>query len=220
MTTDITRFELDVVFRTDFLTFAERCFHELNPGTPFIYGQYLELLAAKLEAVREGRIRRLIINIPPRYLKSLLGSVALPAWWLGHSPSAQIICASYGQELSEKLSRDCLKVMASAWYQSLFSTRLSKSRQAASEFATVQGGCRLATSVGGVLTGRGGEVLIVDDPLKPDEALSATQRNAVNAWAINTLLSRLNDKNSGCIVVIMQRLHEDDLTGYFIRKGG
>jgi predicted phage terminase large subunit-like protein len=181
---------------------------------------FIELLAAMLTAVREGRIKRLIINIPPRHLKSLLGSVALPAWWLGHTPSAQIIRASYAQDLADKLSRDCRMVMTAPWYQSLFPTRLSRQRQAASEFITTVHGSRLATSVGGVLTGRGADLLIIDDPLKPDEALSGAQRGAVNAWFSNTLLSRLNDKRHGAIILIMQRLHEDDLTGYLLRQGG
>ncbi|SDB74991.1 phage terminase large subunit [Belnapia rosea] len=177
-------------------------------------------MASKLTAVRAGRIKRLIINIPPRYLKSLLGSVALPAWWLGHTPTAQIICASYAQDLADKLSRDCRMVMLAPWYQSLFPTRLSRQRQAAGEFITTAHGSRLATSVGGVLTGRGADLLIVDDPLKPDEALSGAQRSTVNEWFSNTPLSRLNDKRHGAIILIMQRLHEDDLTGYLVRQGG
>ncbi|CAA9247624.1 MAG: Phage terminase, large subunit [uncultured Chloroflexia bacterium] len=217
---DLTPREYAVLLRRDFCAFAQRCFHEINPGATFVPGDFIELLASKLTAVHAGRIKRLIINIPPRYLKSLLGSVALPAWWLGHTPTAQIICASYAQDLADKLSRDCRMVMLAPWYQSLFATRLSRQRQAAGEFITTVHGSRLATSVGGVLTGRGADLLIVDDPLKPDEALSGAQRSAVNEWFSNTLLSRLNDKRHGAIILIMQRLHEDDLTGYLLRQGG
>ncbi len=217
---NLTPREYAAFLRQDFCAFAQRCFHEINPGADFVPGVFIELLASKLTAVRTGRIKRLIINIPPRYLKSLLGSVALPAWWLGHTPTAQIICASYAQDLADKLSRDCRTVMSASWYQSLFLTRLSRQRQAAGEFVTTAHGSRLATSVGGVLTGRGADLLIVDDPLKPDEALSGAQRGAVNAWFSNTLLSRLNDKRNGAIILIMQRLHEDDLTGYLLRQGG
>ena len=143
----------DTLLRRDFASFAQRCFRELNPRTAFLMNWHIEIIAAKLMAVRAGKTRRLIINMPPRYLKSLLASVAFPAWCLGHDPAAQIICASYAQELADKLSRDCRRIVMSNWYQRPFSTRLSPERQAVGEFETTAQGCRLATSVGGVLTG-------------------------------------------------------------------
>ncbi len=150
----------------------------------------------------------LIVNLPPRYLKSLLASVAFPAWCLGHDPSAQILCVSYAQDLADKLSRDCRQILASGWYREVFPTRLSPQRAAMPEFDTTAQGCRLATSVGGVLTGRGADLIIIDDPLKPEEALSQTQRQSANEWYDHTLYSRLNDKLEGAIVLIMHRLHE------------
>jgi predicted phage terminase large subunit-like protein len=103
--------------------------------------------------------------------------------------------------------------MEADWYRALFPTRLS-GRKAVNDFTTTAGGTRMATSVGGVLTGRGADVIIIDDPLKPDQALSEAGRNGVNEWYDNTLLSRLNNKRSGCIIIIMQRLHQDDLVGH------
>src|SRR5580698_6245924 len=115
---------------------------------------------------------------------------------------------------------DCRRIMNAAWYCNLFPrTRLSSERQALQEFVTTEQGFRLSTSVGGVLTGRGADFIVIDDPLKPDEALSETQRKTVNDWYDHTLISRLNDKRTGCIVVIMQRLHEDDLVGHVIQQG-
>ena len=114
---ELTRREYNALLRLDLCAFAQRCFHELNPGTAFVPGGYVELLASRLEAVRAGESKRLIVNMPPRSLKSLLGSVALPAWWLGHDPSAQIVCVSYAQDLADKLSRDCRAVMAAPWYR-------------------------------------------------------------------------------------------------------
>ena len=134
--------------------------------------------------------------------------IVFPAWYLGNDPSGQIICVSYAQELADKLSRDYRRIMISDWYRRLFPTRLSPERQAVSEFETTAQGCRLATSVGGVLTGRGADMIIIDDPLKPKEALSQTQRRAANEWFDHTLYSRLNDKQQGAIVLIMHRLHE------------
>jgi len=170
--------EYRALSRRDFVGFAQRCFRELNPRTRFAMGWRIEVIAAKLAAVREGKIRRLVINLPPRHLKSLLASIAFPAWCLGHEPSAQILCVSYAQDLADKLSRDCRHIVAGGWYRQLFPTRLSPQRAAMPEFDTTEQGCCLATSVGGVLTGRGADLIIIDDPLKPDEALSQAQRQA------------------------------------------
>src|SRR5437660_9108825 len=106
--------------------------------------------------------------------------------------------------------------MMSPWYQRIFPTRLAPHRQAVQEFITTRQGYRLATSTGGVLTGRGADIILIDDPLKPEEALSKTQRQAANEWFVHTLYSRLNDKRHGAIVIIMQRLHEDDLVGHVL----
>jgi predicted phage terminase large subunit-like protein len=106
----------------------------------------------------------------------------------------------------------------SDWYQRLFPTRLAPRHQAVSEFETTQQGSRLATSVGGVLTGRGADIIVIDDPLKPEEALSQAQRRSANEWFDHTLYSRLNDKEKGSIILIMHRLHEDDLVGHVLAQ--
>lgn len=148
-------------------------------------------------------------------------SISFPAWLLGHRPSAQIICACYAQDLSDKLALDCRSLITTDWYQDLFpGTRLTADRQSVHDFMTTQKGFRLATSVGGVLTGRGADFIVIDDPLKADEALSETQRKSVNAWYDHSLITRLNDKRTGCIILIMQRLHEDDLVGHILKHGG
>jgi predicted phage terminase large subunit-like protein len=207
-----------VILRSTFYFFAQRCFSELNPAAALAENWHLEVIAAKLTAVREGKIRRLIINLPPRHLKSLMASIAFPAWCLDHDPSAQLLCVSYAQDLADKLARDCRHVMTSPWYRQLFPTRLATHRQAVQEFITTRHGFRLATSTGGVLTGRGADIILIDDPLKPEEALSESQRNAANEWFDHTLYSRFNDKRDGAIVIIMQRLHEDDLVGHVLAQ--
>ena len=216
MIENLTREQYDSVLRQDFVTFAARCFHDLNPQAELVMNWHLVVIAAKLTAVREGKIRRLIINVAPRNLKSLLASIAFPAWCLGHDPSAQILSVSYGQDLADKLSRDCRVIMMSSWYRQIFRTRLVPHRQAVQEFITTRQGYRLATSTGGVLTGRGADIILIDDPLKPEEALSEAQRQAANDWFVHTLYSRLNDKRSGAIAIIMQRLDEDDLVGHVL----
>ena len=212
----LTTNEFRALVRQDLYAFIEKSFYELNPTTAFLRNWHLEVIAAELEACRRGETKRLIINVPPRSLKSICASVAFPAWLLGHNPSTQVICASYAQDLANKHASDCRTLLSTRWYQDIFATRLSNQRQAVQEFMTTQKGVRLATSVGGVLTGRGADFLIIDDPLKPEEALSDTQRQAVNDWYDHTLYSRLNDKRSGCIILIMQRLHEDDLVGHVV----
>lgn len=213
----LTPCEYRALLRRDLYAFTQRSFHELNPTTTFMPNWHIEVVASMLEACRRGEITRLIINQPPRSLKSHSASVAFVAFLLGHDPTAQIICASYGQELANKHALDCRTILASAWYQALFPhTRLSSERQAVQEFMTTQKGFRLSTSVGGVLPGRGADFIIIDDPLKPDEALSDTQRKAVNDRFDHTLYSRLNNKRTGRIILIMQRLHEDDLVGHVL----
>ena len=214
---NLTRSDYQTLLRRDLYAFAQRCFHELNPATEFFPNWHIEAILSELEACRRGEITRLIINQPPRSLKSHCASVAFPAYLMGIDPTAQIICVSYGQELANKHALDCRRIMASAWYRTLFPhTRLSSERQSVEEFMTTRQGFRLSTSVGGVLTGRGADFIIIDDPLKPEEALSNTQRKAVNDWFDHTLYSRLNNKRTGCIIVIMQRLHEDDLVGHLL----
>jgi len=208
--------EYRAILRSDFYAFVHRCALELHPSLEFLPNWHLEVICQKLDAVRRGEIKRLIINVPPRHLKSIAGSVCLPAYILGHDPTVQIICASYGQDLADKLARDCRSIMNARVYRDIFGTRLDKTTL--HDFATREGGFRMSTSVGGVLTGRGADLIIIDDPLKPDEAVSDVARNAVNQWYDNTLRSRLNSKLDGGIVIIMQRLHEDDLVGHVLRQ--
>lgn len=213
----LSRREYDAVLRADFSCFLARCFAELHGNAALIMNGHIEVLAAKLADVGQGKIRRLIVNLPPRHLKSMVGSAAFPAWCLGHDPAAQLMCVSYAQDLADKHARDCRTIMTSPWYRRLFpGTRLSS--LATHELVTTQGGVRLASSVGGVLTGRGADLIIIDDPLKPVDALSDTVRTAANEWFDNTLYSRLNDKHRGAIVLIMQRLHEDDLVGHVLQQ--
>lgn len=204
--------------RNSLSAFIERAFAQLDPQTTFAPNWHIDLLADRLTRVRTGEIRRLIINVPPRSLKSICASVAFPAWMLGLDPAKRIICASYGQDLANKLARDSQAIMTSQWYQRAFATRLTTNRSPVADFDTTARGGRMATSVGGVLTGRGGDIAIIDDPMKPDEAMSETQRQGANDWFDNTLYSRLNSKQTGAIIIIMQRLHLDDLVGHVLDK--
>lgn len=154
-----------------------------------------------------GRIKRLIINMPPRYMKSIAVSVAWPAWLLGRRPQSKIIVASYSAALSLKHSLDCRHVVQSDWYRRVFpAVELAADQNQKHRFSTTRRGFRLATSIGGTVTGEGGDVLIVDDPHDPRRANSARLRQAALDWFDQTFSSRLDDKRRGVIVVVMQRL--------------
>ncbi len=202
----------------DFVGFNHRCFREINPTTPFDPNWHIEVMGAALEDCRFGRTRRLIINVPPRSLKSLTASVAFPAWLLGHNPSTKIISASYGQDLSEKHARDCPQIMNAEFYRELFPACQLSDRQAVQEYETTAGGLRYSTSVGGPFTGRGADFIIIDDPLKPEQALSDRERINANNWFSNTVRTRLDDQRTGVIIIIMQRLHMDDLVGHVMQN--
>ncbi len=212
---------LQIALRRDLSLFTRKCFGTLLPGDRFRPNWHLDAIAYKLEEVIAGNTKRLLITVPPRSAKSLLASVACPAFLLGRDPTARVVCASYAQPLAVTFSNQCRTIMGSAWYRDAFpGTVLSPRKNTEAEFQTTRHGGRLATSVGGVLTGRGGDVIIIDDPLKPADALSDTIRTDTNRWFDQTVLSRLDDKTEGAIVLVMQRLHVDDLAGHLLERGG
>lgn len=208
--------------RRDFLAFLERAWPHIHGGELMVHNWHVDALIHRLDLVAAGSSRRLIVNLPPRNGKSIIVSIAWVAWMLGRDPSLSFVCVSYStDQLSAKLARDCLLIMQSAWYRELFpKTVISPKRSAAHDFETTRGGGRLSTSVGGTLTGRGGDIIIIDDVIKPEDAFSETVREAVNEWFRRTLVSRLNDKSSGAIICVMQRLHQYDLCGMLLEGGG
>jgi predicted phage terminase large subunit-like protein len=212
---------LDALLRRDFLSFIQKTFGTVSPGDEFVPNWHLEAIAwALLQCLNDG-IKRLIITLPPRSLKSICASVAFPAFALGHDPTLRFICASYSTDLARKHALDCRAVMESDWYRRIFpGTRLHPEKNTELEVMTRRRGFRLSTSVGGTLTGRGGNIVIIDDPMKPSEAMSDLKRETVKQWFDGTLYSRLDSKEEGVVIVIMQRLHVDDLAAHLLDKGG
>lgn len=216
---DSDRELLQVILRQDLVSFTQRCFQTVVPGQTYLPSWHIEAIAYYLECCRRGKIRRLIVTLPPRSLKSICASVSFPAFVLGHDPSRRIVCASYSQDLSAKHARDFRAVLESAWYQHLFpGTRIDQRKNTEGEIQTTAQGYRLSTSVGGTLTGRGGNLILIDDPMKPAEAMSEVKRAAVSEWYDSTLTSRLDCKTEDAIILIMQRLHVDDLVGHLLEK--
>jgi predicted phage terminase large subunit-like protein len=209
------------ILREDLYCFIQAAFPTVSPGASFAPNWHIEAIAYALTRVLNGEIKRLIITVPPRSLKSICTSVAFPAFVLGHDPTRRIICVSYAEGLARKHANDCRAIMRSALYNRLFpETRISLAKDTELEFATTHGGNRLSTSVGGTLTGRGGNLIIIDDPLKPQDAHSEAARESTKQWYSNTLLSRLDDKINDAIIVVMQRLHLDDLVGHLLEQEG
>lgn len=211
----------NAVLRKNLAYFTQRVFATVDPGTPYLDNWHIYAIAHQLERIERGEINRLIITMPPRCLKSISCSVAFPAWYLGRHPNRNVVAVSYSERLAEKFANDSRKVMQSNWYRYCFpKTWVSRLRNARNDFETNQGGGRFSTSVGGTITGRGGDIIIVDDANKPGEVESKVSRENVIDWFRSTLLSRLNAPTVDPIIVIQQRVHEEDLAGYLLAKGG
>jgi predicted phage terminase large subunit-like protein len=194
---------------------------------PYVHGWHIDALSEHLQAVVDGDIRRLVINIPPRTSKSSITSVAFPAWtWTqpekSHTsgPGVQFLFASYAQSLSIRDSTKCRRLIDSPWYKERWNNRVQLTQDQATKirFDNMQGGYRLATSVGGALTGEGGSIIVVDDPHNAVEMESDLIRRNTLDWWDNSLSTRLNDPKRGAYIVIMQRLHEEDLTGHILSR--
>lgn len=209
-----------LVNNNDMRGFLVRVFETLHPGKRMLSNWHLDLMIEYLKAIESGEIKRLIVNLPPRSLKSICINVAWPAWLLGRSPSTRIMAVSYNQQLSEKHSIDCRNVIQSDWYKEMFpDTTLARGMNTKSKFCTTQSGFRLATSTGGTLTGEGADVIILDDPASASDVFSKKRRSNTYEWFRSCLLSRLNDSENGKIVLVMQRLHTEDLTGMLLKSG-
>jgi predicted phage terminase large subunit-like protein len=207
-------------------TFLQNGWKYIDPA-PFSHGWPIEAVAEHLQAVVDGDIRRLIINIPPRCAKSSLTSVAFPAftWAQRHNsytsgPGVQFLHASYAQSLSLRDSTKCRRLIESPWYQSLWGDRFSLmgDQNTKTRFDNDKGGSRLSTSVGSSLTGEGGNIIVVDDPNAAQEAHSEATIATTIEWWDGALSTRLNNAKTGAFVVIQQRLGEEDLTGHILSK--
>ena len=204
----------------DFSAFVMKVFDTVSGGDVFLPNWHIDAMTYAAERVIDGELTRLIVNVPPRHLKSIIYSVALPAFLLGLDPTKRIVCVSYSNELAIKLANDFRAVVGARWYRRVFpKTRISREKDTQTETMTTARGYRLATSLGGTLTGRGADLVVMDDPQKPEEALSETHRNSANQWFDTTLLSRLESKVTSAIILVMQRLHQDDLAGRLLEKG-
>jgi len=208
---------VEAACRMDFLSFFQWCFHVLEPGSTLNLNWPHYAMAYHLELVLRGVIKRLAMVAPPRTLKSLMASVAFPAYTLGRNPAKRVIGISYGSELQINFSNQCRAIIDTPRYHKLFPrTRLSKNTE--TEFHTTQGGYRYAKSVEGSLLGIGGDFLILDDFQKPLDVLSEARRTSTNNLYYSSVATRTNNQHTGAIVVVGQRLHPDDHIGTLLRS--
>ncbi|MEC5291820.1 hypothetical protein VSX64_16190 [Aurantimonas sp. C2-6-R+9] len=203
--------QLCLLARADFWCFVELTFGILHPGQKLVYAEYLGLMTLLMMRVQQGRYRRVVINLPPRHMKSLIVSVLYVAWRLGRDPGAKFITVSYGDDLAHDHSGLTRTVMMSKRYRRIFpGTVLDK--KAVDYIRTTKGGYRYATSVGSDITGFGADEIIIDDPMQPDAAASERAKERVRSWVQGSVITRFNDPRRGALILVMHRLAPDDLS--------
>lgn len=220
LTREVLQAEL---YRRSFYEFSKDCFKELHNGQEWTDNWHIELICERLQREakrivnREKRVKHLLINVPPRTLKSELVNVFFSVYCWILDPSIQFISSSYSASLSISLSTQARRLIESDWFKAHFpNIGISKDENTKSKYTTPEGGLRYSTSTGGTVTGMGGDIIVIDDPQNPQLARSETERNNANMFFDETLRSRLNDPDKGVFIIIMQRLHENDLTGHLL----
>lgn len=210
--------------RADFWVFVELAFPVLHPGRNLVFAPYLELMAILLTSCAERRRRRVIFNLPPRHMKSMMTSILYPAWRLGVDPTTKFICISYGDDLAHTLSALTRKLMLSPLYRIIFPGTILE-KKATDHIVTTQGGRRYATAVGSDITGFGADEIVIDDPMQPDDAASELTKQKVREWIQSSVLTRFDDSAAGVLILVMHRLAPDDLSStlaasneYFVLK--
>lgn len=208
--------------RRSLAEFVRQGWEIVEPGAPLLWSWHIDVICQHLEAVSDGRIKRLIINVPPGHMKSLLVSVFWPAWEWIDRPETRTLFSSYAMDLALRDSVRCRDIVTSDWYRNLFRPKwkIKSDQNAKGYFETSRKGFRFSMSVGGRATGFRGNKIVVDDPLNAKEAPSDAARAECIFWWDKVMPTRLNDPRTGAKVIIMQRLHEDDLTGHLVARGG
>ena len=200
---------LEDLLRQNFLSFARKALRELE-GVKLGREPYLGYLAFELERLADRDTRRLVINLPPGHLKTSLGSVCFAAWLLAHDPSLKIIVVSHAEHLSKSIARKIRSILQSAWFKKLFSTQIKKGHAEVTDFGTTSGGGVFVTSFGARFTGHRADWIIVDDP---HDISDQVEQIEATIDSFNTeLLSQLNDRKNGPVLVIAHRVNERDLS--------
>lgn len=207
--------ELNAVLRQDFRAFVEKVFATLNPGQTYEDNWHIGAIVWLLLCVENRHTRRAMIHVPPRMLKSIIVSIAWPAFLLGHNPALQIFVVSHSLDLAQEHHAAFRTIIESDWYKAAFPTMSptmspTADKDTALMLRTSQGGFRKAWSVGSKITGQGADIIILDDPLDASEAMNEAACAKLNEWIDTTLLSRFNKGAEGVMVLVMQRLAMND----------
>lgn len=200
--------------------FVRLAWHVIEPGQEYVHGWHIDAIAEHLEAVTAGEITRLLINVPPGTMKSLLTSVFWPAWEWGPKglPSMRVVATSHSERLAVRDNLKCRRLVASEWYQARWPLALTSDQNAKTKFENSATGFREAMPFTS-LTGTRGDRVIIDDPLSVDDASSEAKREAVNTTFLESVPTRLNNPKSSAIVTVMQRLHQRDVSGLALDMG-
>jgi predicted phage terminase large subunit-like protein len=208
------------LIRKDFASFVRKAFSDDHGGTKLGHEPYIDYLCFELDKVAKGDTKRLVVNLPPRHLKTFLAAIYLTAWVLAHRPAAKIMVVTNNDKLAEYITYHIRRILQSPWFRKVFKTRLAEDRARVGDFATTQGGEVFATSVGGIIAGRGGDLIIVDDPLDIKDAGNIRQIEVVNGRFDTGIISRFDDSRSGSVIIIAHRLNPNDLSAHVLAQGG
>src|SRR5260221_43776 len=205
--------------RLDFRLFAQAAWHVIEPGKKYVQGWHLDAIAEHLQAVIKGDIKRLLVNMPPRHGKSSFISTLIHPWsWL-QNPSLRWLVSSFGMNLAIRDNLKCRRIIRSPWWKDRWGPmfKLMNDQDAKTKFENDKTGYRLVVSVGSAgTTGEGGDILLIDDPHPIEQKRSDLKRETVLDWFLNTWSSRLNDEASGCMIVVGQRVHDQDVSGLIL----
>ena len=209
-----------IALRTDYMVFYERVFATVNPGVAFVDSWHLHAIGEQLRRVDAGLTKRLIVNVPPRSGKSILTTIGYSAWRHGRDPRTRIICVSSDEALVRSLAASYRAVVGAGWFQQAFPRfRIQRGGDRACETITTLRGYRYGVSIGGSVLGRGADLIIADDAMSATAALSEKVRHRQCELWDTAFQTRLDRKGEGAIVIVSQRLHEDDLVGHVTRGG-
>lgn len=212
--------ELKAILSKDFASFCRMAFRTLISDKEFGREPYLDHLCLAVDQLAAGDIQRLVVNAPPRHMKTYTASICGAAWILAHKPAARVMIVTNGETLAKDIAYKIREIIRAKWYKEVFRTRLTKDRAPVLDFATTAGGGVFAVPIRGRITGHGADVIIVDDPHEIDDATNIEKIEEVNYLFDTVIESRLDDPRHGRIMIIAHRIHEDDLSGHVLAQGG
>lgn len=220
---DVTDVDAErILCRRSLREFVRAAWHVVEPGTDYVPGWHIDTICDHLEAVYRGEIRRLIINIPPRFSKSTIVSILWPVWCWLQRPSTKFLFASYSEPLAIRDATRARNLIYSQWFQERWGNEFLflDDMNTKGRYATTKGGVRFSTGMNAQLTGEGGDIIGLDDPHNVSESLSKVERDNVKFLWTEAFSSRFNNANTGRAVIVQQRVHEDDLTAFLMERGG